>query len=527
MKLRLFFVFGLISLLSLPAFGQGNLTGSLESVNKFFMRDSLIGATGTPQYNNQLVGSYAWLTLNYTNFEWGLTGGIRLDIFNNSDLQNPVESFSGAGIGRWYVQKKVKDLVITGGHIYDQIGAGIIFRAYEERALAIDNALFGVQAEYFFNDNWSIKGFTGQQKNIFQRYDPIIRGVTMDGFHQIKEGVSIAPGFGIVNRTLDERSMDVVVSNIQSYPVEDRFVPRYNMYAFSLFNRLDYKNFSWYIEGAYKTHEAINDNNGFLVDKDGSLVFSSLSYSRSGLGLTAQMKRTETFNMRTSPNETILEGMLNFMPPMARQNVTMLTARYNAATQELGEMAYQFDVVASPNKDISFTGTYSNVRNLSGDLLFNEVYLEGVYKKGRDWKVMLGTQVVHYNQLVFEQKGDSSLQSIVPFAEFTYRFNRTYSIRAELQYMNNEDDFGSWVNGLVELSMAPKWTLAVGDMWNIVPKNTEDALHYPTVFAGYRTAGNMFTLAYVKQVEGIVCTGGVCRFEPAFSGVRFSLSSTF
>jgi hypothetical protein len=28
-------------------------------------------------------------------------------------------------------------------------------------------------------------------------------------------------------------------------------------------------------------------------------------------------------------------------------------------------------------------------------------------------------------------------------------------------------------------------------------------------------------------VEGIVCTGGVCRFEPAFSGFKTSLITSF
>ena len=35
------------------------------------------------------------------------------------------------------------------------------------------------------------------------------------------------------------------------------------------------------------------------------------------------------------------------------------------------------------------------------------------------------------------------------------------------------------------------------------------------------------TLAYIKQVEGVNCSGGVCRLEPAFSGVRFTLTTNF
>ena len=56
---------------------------------------------------------------------------------------------------------------------------------------------------------------------------------------------------------------------------------------------------------------------------------------------------------------------------------------------------------------------------------------------------------------------------------------------------------------------------------------TAGPLHYPTIFTAYSHHASRYTLAYVKQVEGIVCTGGVCRYEPAFSGVRFSMSTNF
>jgi hypothetical protein len=53
--------------------------------------------------------------------------------------------------------------------------AGIIYRAYEERALMIDNALQGVKVGYSFNDNWHVKAFTGRQKQQFDLYGTIVR----------------------------------------------------------------------------------------------------------------------------------------------------------------------------------------------------------------------------------------------------------------------------------------------------------------------------------------------------------------
>ena len=93
--------------------------------------------------------------------------------------------------------------------------------------------------------------------------------------------------------------------------------------------------------------------------------------------------------------------------------------------------------------------------------------------------------------------------------------------------MDTEQDFGSFAFLLAEYSMAPNWVFTVSDMYNNKPTEGRDKKHYPTVQATYSHHSTRFSLGYIKQVEGIVCTGGICRVEPAFSGVRFSLNTTF
>jgi hypothetical protein len=52
-------------------------------------------------------------------------------------------------------------------------------------------------------------------------------------------------------------------------------------------------------------------------------------------------------------------------------------------------------------------------------------------------------------------------------------------------------------------------------------------LHFPTAGMVYSSGRTRYALRYVKQVEGIVCSGGICRLEPAFSGFKFNVSSNF
>ena len=233
---------------------KGILSGSFQANGNFFIRDSAIGATNTPQYEHQLYGADAWLNLNYQYSGFDL--GIRFDLFNNSNLLNPQSSYTAEGIGRWYIKKKIDKLSLAGGYLYDQIGSGIIFRAYEERPLLIDNALFGIRAKYDLGENWELKALTGRQKQLFETYSPVIKAFNIDGFIAPEESNwSLSPGFGVVNRTYDEETMQRVVGTISTFSVTDSIAPGYNTYALTVYNTLTVGNISWYAEAAWKTED--------------------------------------------------------------------------------------------------------------------------------------------------------------------------------------------------------------------------------------------------------------------------------
>lgn len=536
--------------------GGGRISGSLEGNANFFMRDSLIGAANTPQYDRQLYGADAWLNLQYSN--WGFDLGLRFDLFNNSNLLNPTSSYTDQGIGNWFVRKRINKLGITVGYMYDQIGSGIIFRAFEERPLLIDNALVGLRLTYDIAPNWVIKGFTGRQKQQFDAYRSIIKGFSLEGFvtGDSTSTWSLAPGIGVVNRTLDDASMNSLVATLNTYPKEDIFIPKYNNYAFSAYNTLHAGPFSWYVEGAYKTKDAINDPFGVIVrdsvgvvgdkfiNRPGSVLYTSLSYAAKGLGITLEAKRTENFSFRTRPQEQLNRGLVNFLPPMTRVNTYRLTARYNAATQELGELAFQADARYSPNKKWSFNVNYSFINRLDSVKLYRELFTEITYKYERKWTLSGGVQIQNYNQEIYEFKPEVPIvETVIPYIDFLYKIDRKKSVRFEAQYMfigddtkaGAKQDYGDWAFALIEFNIAPNWTFTAADMYNVNPgKNSPKdsngdglSLHYPRFDIFYTIKSSRFSLSYIKQVEGVVCTGGICRLEPAFSGVKFTVNTTF
>lgn len=538
------------STLCASAQDQGVISGNFEANFNVFLRDSLINANNTPQYDRELTGGEAWLNLNYSIK--GFNMGVRFDMFNNSNLLNPTGSYTDQGIGRWFINKQINKLNVEVGYIYDQIGSGIIYRAWESRPLLIDNALLGAKVTYDINEDWKIKAFSGKQKFLFGTNNGIIKGISLDGFLSLgseESPISLSPGIGFTNRTLADESVNLIVDNVKSYLPDEQVIPEYNVYLATFYNTLSYKSFTWYLEAAYKSPEAFFDSAEPRTETDGtttfgrfrkdsgSVLYSSVSFAKGKLGVTIEGKRTENFNFRSDPNLSLNRGLVSYIPPMNRVNTYRMTARYAPATQDLSELAYQVDVRYRLNKKFSVLGNFSNIAEKDGTLLYREILGEIIYKHKREWQLTGGLQLQRYNQEIYEVKPEVPLVSTVtPYLDFLYKFSRKKSLRFETQYMATDEDFGSWVFALAEYGIAPHWIFETSIMYNISPSknspqdpDTGESLNlvYPTVGVVYVNKANRFQLRYVKQVEGIVCSGGICRLEPAFSGVKFSVTSNF
>ncbi len=510
---------------------NAQISGELQSNVNFYVPDSNIGAFGNELYNNYLGGAESWLALRYSGPN-DFNANIRIDGFQNSNLLNPTSGYSKVGLGMFNVSKTWDDLTITAGHVYDQIGSGIIYRAYEDRPLLIDNALFGVQAKYKINDKLSAKAFTGQVRNLFSSYNPSIKGANVEGDFDI-ENVHITPGIGAINRTMDKGSMDPVISTINALPEAERFVPRYNVYAATLYNTLNYKDLTWYVEAARKSEDVILDQNGKLINTNGSVYYTTIGYAPGKFGATVSAKRTKNFTLRTSPNEILLRGFTNWQPVIANIRPQRTIARYTPASNDLSEISGALNLYYTPNDNISLNGNYTHINTLDGVKLYREAYLDVEVRSIKNLTIHPGFQYLQYNQAIYQSKGTRILTSYTPFVEAVYKLSDKRSIKADLQYMEMNGDYGSWIYALVEYDIAPKWAFAISDMYN-TNKGADFSIHpglksnhYPNVFVAYTRNAHRFTAQYVKQVEGINCTGGVCRYEPAFSGFKIGLSSSF
>ncbi len=533
---------------------KGEFSGNFQNTNQFYVNDPQIG-TNTTQYKRELSSTDAWLFLSYKLK--GFKFNLRYDVFNNTPLFNPSEAYTKSGIGIWSVSKDIDKLNITVGYFYDQFGTGMVFRAYEDRNLGLDFAVNGARIIYTPTENTQIKAFTGLQKFRFDLRPEVIKGINAEHRIEINENLNTQLGASVVNRTIDQSTMNNIVGGINNYDLENRFIPKYNVYVGNIYNTLSYKKFTLYTEYCQKTKEAIfNPLINRMELKDGRVYYTSLSYSTKGLGINGQYKRIESFSLRTSPLENLNLGMIAYLPSLTRQNTYRLLARYNAVVQELGENALGLEFTIKPQGEFfkkhqttinintsvvtgknDFDLTRLNPVNFNDDTAryFREHYIDVSHKFTKKFKAMLGFQYINYNQQLFEQQSAQYkyVTAKTYFGEITYKLTPTRSLRVEAQYLDTKQDLGSFINGTVELNIAPHYSFSIGDMVNVnrVIRNTQasssDLVHYWNVFGSYTYKTTRITGGYLKQVEGVNCTGGVCRVEPAFSGLRLTLQTNF
>ena len=539
---------------------KGQFSGNLLMTYQKYIRDDSIGAN-TKVYKENTASADAWLFMQYRIKGYSFI--LRYDAFNNSPLLDPQDAYTNHGIGFWQINKSVDKLDITMGSFYDQFGTGILFRAYEQRQIGIDYAIQGMRLKYNINDKWAIKGFAGNQKgNIKNRFgyaNQVISGLNVEGNLELGKDSkfgALQVGASGVNRTLDRETMDRLVGTINTYDLADRFYPKYNVYGGNAYFTYTKDNFSWTVEGNVKSKEAILEDDSKFRLKGGKVLYTSMSWGKGGwnlgkqkasVGLNIQARHVDHFSFRTAPTENLLNGLVSYLPSMTRQNTYRLLSRYNAPGQAMGEDGIQGEIEFKPRKgtQIFFNGSYVQTLASNGKLnkatgvmeaekLFSENYLEVVQKIGKHDKLKLGVQRIVYNQTRYESEPEYvPVKTFTPFGEWLHTMNQGKSLRVEWQYLNTKNDQGSFANLMIEMFVNKNLSIAVADMVNVVPHRYErmiiadKVLHYPTFFIGYTEKNTVFTLAFLKQQQGVNCSGGICREEPAFSGVRFTVSSNF
>ena len=448
------------------------------------------------------------------------------------------KDYAGWGVPYFYVKTHFKNWDLTLGNFYEQFGSGFILRTYEERNLGIDNSLLGGRFTIRPVAGVSFKLLGGKQRRYWDLNDAWISGADLElSLDQWFKGLSnsgtyITLGASWVNKY--EKTDDVMADATHKLNIPS------SVNAFDVRANLQKGGFNLLAEYAWKSQDPTFEN-GWIYRK-GSVAMLSASYSKRGMSLLLQAKRSDNMSFRSrrreGESETTTASFINHLPAFAYQHTYALPAMYPYATQPLGEWAYQAEFTYNFRRRTPLGGRYgttlklnaSHIRALhsvegTDDMYYQDINVSMEKKWTSDFKTNIMYMNQRYNQKVVEGHGNNGdmVKSNIFVVEGQYKFNKKLQLRAEVQYLQTKQDKGDWVYGLLELSVNPYLMFTVSDMYNAGETN----LHYYQGAVTFSHKAHRLSAGYARTRAGFNCSGGVCRYVPASKGVQISYNFSF
>ena len=515
------------------------LSGSLQSDMLLPENDKATGATTLD--GHFLTNTYLDLKATSRYIE----AGARLEY-----LQHPLpgfeKDFKGWGLPYVYVKGRYKKAELTLGSFYEQFGSGFILRAYEERSLGIDNSLQGAHFAYRPWDGVAVKLLTGRQRRYWAHNDSWLTGGDIEWnidewFKGLQKRQTYAMlGFSYVNKYEKE---EVVMTD----PLHRLRLPR-NVNAFDVRLRLQHRSINLLAEMAMKTQDPSRDND--YIYRNGYVAMLSGSYSKRGMSLLLQAKRSINMGFRSYRGMEGTSSFINHMPAFTIEHTYALAALYPYATRPEGEWAYQAAAAYTFPKGTTLGGKYGTMVKMNfshvhavrknGDggsgsdgygssfwawgpsTYYQDIDVQLEKRLGKDTKLNFMYMNQRYNQTLLEGHG-GMLNSHIVVADVKQKLARKTTLRAEAQYLFSKNGDKDWAFALVELSLAPHWMFTLSDLYNL--GNTH--VHYYQGFVTYSGGAHRLQLGYGRTRAGFNCSGGVCRYIPATRGLTLSYNYNF
>ena len=450
--------------------------------------------------------------------------GVRMEYLEHP-LPGFENDFKGWGIPNFWVKGKMGCVELTAGTFYEQFGSGFILRTYEDRSLGIDNSLLGGRIVITPIKGVTVKALSGKQRRYWEWNKSLVSGADME-IHidewvpsiQQKE-MKLSLGGSWVNKY--EKAEDIFASPTYKYNLPE-FVNAWNARI-----SLNVGSWDFFAEYAQKTQDPSFDN-GFSYDKGAAALFSG-SYSKKGLSVLLQVKRSENMASRSRRSQIGTSSFINHLPAFTQDHTYALTTLYPYATQLAGEWAWQAEAGYKFKKKTPLGGkygmnvkvNYSHVR-WEGTTYYQDIDIQFTRRLTRNFKLNLMYMNQKYNKTVVEGEG-GMVRSNIFIADGLCQIAPKITMRTELQYLASADDYGDWSFGLLELSLVPHWMITFSDMWN----NGSTKTHYYKGLITYNIKSHRIQAGYGRTRAGYNCSGGVCRYVPANTGFTLSYNYNF
>ena len=527
--------------------GNGQVSGSLESSSIYYTPDKKIDR---PEDH---FGSNNYLKVDYANGRF--SAGIQMNAFMPAllgfDAYKDGKKFY---LASKYIQWRDKNFEVLVGDIYDQFGNGLIFRSFEDRQLGINNSIEGVRAAYSFGRYVTVKGMYGRPRLYSEYSKTWVRGADLSvSLAEIIKASAITWNIegSYVNRyqsldqapdylkEYDDATFNPMTGEMQTYLESYGIKPNLNMYSGRM-------NFGWNgltVSGEYVhkskdlTHpSSTSTTNGWAAIGEVGYNYKTFSVMGTFRALNSMVSMVDIFVPSASAINQCGGNTINYIPALTRQYTYMLTNLNPYQVKANGELGGQIDLCYSyRSKDNRYRywnfhanfSTFYSLQPLASNggkrmLYWRDINFDVERQWNKKWK----------STVLYSFQDNMDKQAHIFVGDVTHKFNRKTSLRFEVQYLLSGDDKsewdgmhseGDWVAGLVEFSLAPRWSFYVQDMYNIGQSKT----HYYNGGFSYTYNRTRVQLSYGRNRAGYICSGGVCRYSPAYTGVNLVLTSSF
>lgn len=514
---------------------KGYLVGSYESNTIVYAEDAVTNAQrpdGNFASNNYLKADY---------YNGNFSAGVQLEAYQPALIGYP-SNLEGARLTNYYMQWSDGAFDVTAGTFYDQFGSGLLFRTYEDRTLGVNTAMMGARVAYRYKNIASLKALWGAPRLGMEPFEKTqVRGV--DGSLSLSSlvglsGVNLSLEGSLLNRY---EPININAEESGASPSTIGWSARMNFESGGFIAKAEW------VDGGDKIHT----NPNYIIDNKTNVVkranaqLLELSYSGGGLGINLTGRRMEWMESKVSYGSSETNNALNYLPALCAQYSYAITNLNPYIPQpgttvgghvNSGEIGGQLDIYYNFKRGTALGGkrgmkvnlNFSTYYNLAEEgswmpktLLWRNINV-GVEKQlSRKFKMQLLYAMQEYNHSHGVGKG-TWLSNIV-VADLLYKFTPTFSTRAELAYLVTFEDKKDWMSALLEVNFAPSWSLFVSDMFN----HGSTGIHYYNAGFSYTEGRTRVALSYGRNRAGMVCSGGVCRLMPAYTGGNLTISTSF
>jgi hypothetical protein len=387
---------------------------------------------------------------------------------------------------RWekgQVRWKQDDIKVTAGSFSALFGRGLSLNLFEERTLDFDNEIEGVKIEYEIDDV-DITALAGQHKKLDELHHSEVTGARVD----FPVGDDVTVGVNVVNVQFPD----------PLYREDRQVMLDYDLVGQDVKARVGPVTF--FGEAVQLSRPAVEDAANFwdMEGEDGRGYYANLLYSGDNYSVNLEYKDYE-----------FLEHPFTVLPPV-RQFSEYASAYPN------DNKGYAAHLNWNPFEDGSyFTFGYAQDNLHDGfemyreaSAIYNSPVTSDITWVAEYWNVFttVENQEVYRLTLNRELTDEWTASTFLERERYTFSFEADsyldYIAEAELAYMS-------------ELNLIYTYETTGNDTTGDQPDN------WGIWEVKYRPDDEQeWNLVYGSRREGVVCSGGICRNEPAFDGIK-------